>query len=176
VKNAIFWHDACKNWHFGGTYCLHYQGGKNWRARNNVSSNQLATSQNRAFFIASAMKTSTLIHHVSVTTKLLHSDIDSSWDLHLLIRVIIADLVILIYGYISHVQSNLLIEQIWSLCFSDWRQCLGSWRHLQKHFPVLPVLRIIHPMFVRKYSKQRHYSVLDTTGPSVSQTDSQVTY
>jgi hypothetical protein len=43
TKNAIFW-DVCrvafaKNQRFGGEYRLHFQGDKNRRARNNVSSN-----------------------------------------------------------------------------------------------------------------------------------------
>jgi hypothetical protein len=43
MKNAIFWdvtpYGSCKNQHFGGTYCLHHQGDRNWWVRNNVSSN-----------------------------------------------------------------------------------------------------------------------------------------
>jgi hypothetical protein len=43
IKNAVFRDvtscGACKNRSFGGTYRLHYQGEKNQRARNSVSSN-----------------------------------------------------------------------------------------------------------------------------------------
>jgi hypothetical protein len=43
MKNAVFWNvtpcGSCKNRRFGGMYRLHHQGDKNWRARNNVSSN-----------------------------------------------------------------------------------------------------------------------------------------
>jgi hypothetical protein len=42
-KNAIFLDvtlcGSCKNQHFGGIYCLHYQAEKNQQARNTVSSN-----------------------------------------------------------------------------------------------------------------------------------------
>jgi hypothetical protein len=42
MKNAVFWDgttcDSCKNIRFGGTYGFHRQGGKNQRAKNNVSS------------------------------------------------------------------------------------------------------------------------------------------
>jgi hypothetical protein len=41
LKNAVFWDvtqcGSCKNQRFGGTYHLHHQGDKNWRARKNVS-------------------------------------------------------------------------------------------------------------------------------------------
>jgi hypothetical protein len=30
---------SSRNLGFGGTYDIHHQGGKNWRARNNISSN-----------------------------------------------------------------------------------------------------------------------------------------
>jgi hypothetical protein len=43
VKNAVFWDVTqcgfCKNRFFGGTYSLHHQGDKNYRARNNGGSN-----------------------------------------------------------------------------------------------------------------------------------------
>jgi hypothetical protein len=32
-------HGSCNNWRFRGTYCLHHQVDKNWRARSNISSN-----------------------------------------------------------------------------------------------------------------------------------------
>jgi hypothetical protein len=41
-EDTVFWDvtrcDSCKNRRFGGTDCLQYQGDKNLRARNNVSS------------------------------------------------------------------------------------------------------------------------------------------
>jgi hypothetical protein len=44
MKNAVFWDvtpcGSCKNKRIGGTFRLHHQGDKNWRARNNVNSNQ----------------------------------------------------------------------------------------------------------------------------------------
>jgi hypothetical protein len=47
LKNAILWdvtaYGSCKNRCFRGTYCLHHQGNKNRRARNNVSSNHKPT-------------------------------------------------------------------------------------------------------------------------------------
>jgi hypothetical protein len=40
VKNDVLWGvipcGSCKNRCFGGTYCLHHQGGNNQGARNNV--------------------------------------------------------------------------------------------------------------------------------------------
>jgi hypothetical protein len=43
MKNAVFWDvtmcDSCKNRHLGGTYRPHHQGDKNWKVRNNFSSN-----------------------------------------------------------------------------------------------------------------------------------------
>jgi hypothetical protein len=43
MKNFIFWDvtpcGSCKNQCFRGMYCLHHQGVKNWRARNNISGN-----------------------------------------------------------------------------------------------------------------------------------------
>jgi hypothetical protein len=42
MKNVVFWNltprGCCQNRRFGGTYCLHQQGDKNRRARNNCSS------------------------------------------------------------------------------------------------------------------------------------------
>jgi hypothetical protein len=90
VKNAVFWNitkcDSCNNRRFGETYRLHYQGDKNRRGRNNVSSNyqpkhpkdggnmflrirpflhesQDVTSQKTAFFIATAVKTKNVTQH-----------------------------------------------------------------------------------------------------------------
>jgi hypothetical protein len=44
VKNAVVWKvtplGIYKNWRFGGTHHLHFQGGNNQGARNNVTSNQ----------------------------------------------------------------------------------------------------------------------------------------
>jgi hypothetical protein len=43
MKNAVLWtvmkYGFCKNRRFGGEYRLNYQGEKNQRAKNNVSSN-----------------------------------------------------------------------------------------------------------------------------------------
>jgi hypothetical protein len=48
MKNAGFWDvipcDSGKNRGFGGMYRLHHQGGRDQRARNNVSSNSLILS------------------------------------------------------------------------------------------------------------------------------------
>jgi hypothetical protein len=45
MRSAVFWDvtlcGSCKNRDFGGTYHLYHQGEKNWRARNNVSSNYI---------------------------------------------------------------------------------------------------------------------------------------
>jgi hypothetical protein len=46
MKDAVIWgvtpYGSCKNRRFGGTYRLHHQGGKNQRARNNVSTLMIA--------------------------------------------------------------------------------------------------------------------------------------
>jgi hypothetical protein len=83
MNNAVFWevitHGSCNNRRFGESYRFHHQGEKTQRARNNVSSNyqlkhsairssemsvlkehQGVTSQNTAFFIVTAVKTSNL--------------------------------------------------------------------------------------------------------------------
>jgi hypothetical protein len=87
VKNAVFWDVTpcryCINWSFGGTYRLHLQGGRKkwekfaneepawaddcrrWRPyvppkRRFIQYLHGATSQNTAFFIVTAMKTTSL--------------------------------------------------------------------------------------------------------------------
>jgi hypothetical protein len=66
IKNTVFLDVAqCgsyKNRLFGGKYCLHHQGEKNLRARNNVRSNRGFTSQKTAFFVVTAVKTSDFTH------------------------------------------------------------------------------------------------------------------
>jgi hypothetical protein len=63
MKNVVVWNvtscSSCKNRHFIGFYCFHYQGEKNEEARNNIISNY-QLKQNMAFFIVTTMKTSNL--------------------------------------------------------------------------------------------------------------------
>jgi hypothetical protein len=104
--SVVFWgvtsSGSCKNRCFGGMYSLHHQGGKNQRAKNNVSSNfptrwyfsawrwgdppkrqslqdpRGVISQRIAFFIVTAMKTSSLRFNNLPITYLMYIIIPSS--------------------------------------------------------------------------------------------------
>jgi hypothetical protein len=62
MKNAVFWDvtpfGCCWNRHFGGTYRLHYQCGKNQQVRNKFNSNQLLDTVK---FVPSSLILSTLM-------------------------------------------------------------------------------------------------------------------
>jgi hypothetical protein len=55
MKNSVSWYvtlcGSCKNRCVGGTYCLHHQGDKNWRARNNVSSNLQLKHAEKIYYV-----------------------------------------------------------------------------------------------------------------------------
>jgi hypothetical protein len=60
MKKTMFWYimpcGSCKNRRFGGTYRLHHEGDKNWRARNNASSNQQPKHAAHIVFLCSVLR------------------------------------------------------------------------------------------------------------------------
>jgi hypothetical protein len=57
---------------------------------------------------------------------------------------------------------------IWTFYFSDWRLSSDNWSHSQKPSLALPVQHIMHPMFMSKCYRERHFKVLYTLPDPVS--------
>jgi hypothetical protein len=59
MKIAVFWDvtpcGCCKNRRFGGMYCLHYQGDKSQRARNNVISNYQPKHTAKEYYVSAPL-------------------------------------------------------------------------------------------------------------------------
>jgi hypothetical protein len=73
MKNVVFWDvtpcGCCKNRRFGGTYRLHYRGGKVRRARKNVSSKHAAKKYSHIVFLRSVLRlliTNNVVPHSSI--------------------------------------------------------------------------------------------------------------
>jgi hypothetical protein len=88
MKNGVFWNfmpcGSCKNRRIGGTYGFHYQGDKNHRAKNKVSSNKQPThaaNKEMYFFIRSVRRllvTASVVPSSSILVILMKEVLNSS--------------------------------------------------------------------------------------------------